>query len=177
VRKNDENWEMKLLLRANRPSSCEDCGMWNVSRKFFRLTSDLKWFALRSVWTLAITYAGLELFGFKRLLDHIQWIVPITGQCSSVSPDAVRTWTLLFSGVAKRMRLPLKCLGRSLALCWILRLRGLEATVHIGVRKEHDELDAHAWVQFGDCVINDVEDVADRYTPVIPSYWGIVSRL
>ena len=87
----------------------------------------------------------------------------------------VRTWTLLFSAVARRMPLPLKCLGRSLALCWILRLRGVDATVHIGVRKEHDELDAHAWVQFGDCVINDAEDVADRYTRVIPSYSGIDS--
>ncbi len=150
--------------------------MWTGSRKFFRLTSDLKWFVLRSVWTLAITYAGLELFGFKRLLDHILRIAPIR-RAATVSPDAVRTCTLLFSAVARRMPLPVKCLGRSLALCWILRLRGVDATVHIGVRKEHDDLDAHAWVQFGDCVINDTEDVADRYTRVIPSYSGIDSGL
>jgi len=151
--------------------------MWTVLHKFFRLSNDLKWFVLRSVWTLAITYAGLELFGFKRLLDHSERIVPVTGQASSVSPASVRRCTLLFSAVARRMPLPLKCLGRSLALCWILRLRGVDATVNIGVRKEDDELDAHAWVQFGDRVINDAEDVAQRYSRVMPSYSGIDSGL
>lgn len=146
--------------------------MWTVLHKFFRLSNDLKWFVLRSVWTLAISYAGLELFGFKRLLRHIERISP-TGRGTAVSPDGLRVRVILFSAVARRMPLPLKCLGRSLALCWILRLRGVDATVHIGVRKEHDELDAHAWVQFGDCVINDEEDVADRYTRVMTSYSGI----
>ncbi len=151
-------------------------GMWNVFQKFFRLPSDSKLFVLRSVWSLAITYAALELFGFKRLLDHIRRIALGT-RADSHSPDKVRTWTLLFSAVARRMPLPLKCLGRSVALCWILRLRGVDARVHIGVRKEHDELNAHAWVQFGDCVINDAEDVSNRYTRVMPNYSGIDSGL
>ena len=77
--------------------------------------------------------------------------------------------------MAQRWPLPLKCLGRSVALCWLLRQQGIDATVHVGVRKENDGLDAHAWVQFGDFVINDTENVTERYTRVLPSYSRIDS--
>jgi hypothetical protein len=117
-----------------------------------------------------MTYAGLEVFGFKRLLSGIQHPVPVGGRVPDHGPEEIRTYTHLFSAVARRFPLPLKCLGRSVALCWLLRLQGVDATVHIGVRKENNGLDGHAWVQFGDLVINDTEDVGEHYTRVIPTY-------
>lgn len=39
-----------------------------------------------------------------------------------------------------------RCLTRSLALCSLLRERGHEAEVKIGVRREHGAFLAHAWV-------------------------------
>lgn len=64
----------------------------------------------------------------------------------------------------------MKCLGRSVALCWLLRGLGVDATVHIGVRKGEQGLDAHAWVQRGDFVITDAEDVAERYIRIVPEF-------
>ena len=122
-----------------------------------------------------MTYAGLEVFGFKRLLSGIHHHAPVGGRVPDHRPEEIRTCTHLFSAVARRFPLPLKCLGRSVALCWLLRLQGVNATVHIGVRKENNGLDGHAWVQFGDLVINDTEDVGEHYTRVIPTYAEIDS--
>src|SRR6266851_4565895 len=140
--------------------------MWNTSRKFLRLPWELKRFVLRSVLILPITYAGLRLFGLKRLLTGIQRVAPVGGRVPDRCPEEIRTYVHLFSAVVRRCPLPLQCLGRSVALCWLLRLQGIDAKVHIGVRKEQDCLDGHAWVQSGDLVINDTEDVGEHYTRV-----------
>lgn len=40
-----------------------------------------------------------------------------------------------------------RCLHRALALKWMLAARGIEADLRIGVRRESDELSAHAWLE------------------------------
>jgi len=147
--------------------------MWNACHKFFKLPAESKGFVLRTILILPMTYAGLELFGLNRLLARIQRLAPNAGQMPQPSLQEIQAYTHLFSAVARRCPLPLQCLGRSVALCWLLRQQGIDAKVHIGVRKENNALDAHAWVQVGDFVINDTENVADRYTRIVPGYSGI----
>ena len=146
--------------------------MWNTPRKFLRLPWELKRFVLRSVLILPATYAGLEVLGFKRLLSGIQHLVPVDEPVPDRRLEEIRTYTHLFSAIARRCPLPLTCLGRSVALWWLLRLQGIDTTVHIGLRKENNGIDGHAWVQYGDLVINDAEDVGEHYSRVIPTYSG-----
>jgi Transglutaminase-like superfamily len=120
-----------------------------------------------------MTYAGLRVFGFKRLLAGVQLLAPVGEPVPERCPEKIRIYVHLFSAVARRCPLPLRCLGRSVALCWLLRLRGIDAKVHIGVCKNHNSLHGHAWVQCGDLVINDTEDVGEHYTRVFPTYSGI----
>lgn len=47
------------------------------------------------------------------------------------------------------------CLRRSVTLLRELNRLGLAATLHIGVRTAADAVEAHAWVQVADVVIND----------------------
>ncbi len=147
--------------------------MWNACPKFFRLPAESKRFVLRTILILPMTHAGLKLFGLNRLLPRIQSLSPDIRELPEPSLQEVQTYARLFSAVARRCPLPLQCLGRSVALCWLLRQQGIDATVHIGVRKENNALDAHAWVQSGNFVINDTENVAERYTRIVPGYSGI----
>ncbi len=55
------------------------------------------------------------------------------------------------------------CLRRSLTLIRELNRTGLAATLHIGVRNVGENVEAHAWVQAGDVVLNDDPYVADSY--------------
>lgn len=104
------------------------------------------------------------MMGLKAFLKVMERLTSVTPKSSEYSPEEARRDTQLFSAVAKRFPFPLKCLKRSLALCWLLRWHGADAALHLGVRKGYQGLDAHAWVQIGDLVMNDSKDVTERYT-------------
>lgn len=144
--------------------------MLKAPRQFFRLSAEQKWFVLRALIILPTTYAALELFGLQPLLGFIRRFAKVDGSIRDCPTAQLRTYTRLFTAVARSCPFPMKCLGRSVALCWLLRGLGVDATVHIGVRKGEEGLDAHAWVQRGDFVINDAEDVAERYIRIVPEY-------
>jgi hypothetical protein len=55
------------------------------------------------------------------------------------------------------------CLHRSMALWWMLRRRGLDTRLMMGVRKGDAGLEAHAWVNHAGVVLNDEPDVEHRY--------------
>jgi hypothetical protein len=57
------------------------------------------------------------------------------------------------------------CLSQSLTLCRLLRRRGIEAQLKIGVRRAGTTLEAHAWVQLADTPLNDTPDVPQRFAP------------
>lgn len=57
------------------------------------------------------------------------------------------------------------CLPESTALWWMLRRRGLPAELRLGVRTTLGHFEAHAWVEHGGRVLNDVPDIARIYAP------------
>lgn len=57
------------------------------------------------------------------------------------------------------------CLQKSLLLWWLLRRRGIESELRIGVRKKAEVLEAHAWVEYQGCVLNDRSDVDQHFAP------------
>jgi hypothetical protein len=58
------------------------------------------------------------------------------------------------------------CLPRSVTLWSMLRQRGIESEVRIGVRKHGDGIEAHAWVVCCDAVLNDGRDVERTFPPL-----------
>ena len=61
------------------------------------------------------------------------------------------------------------CLRRSVTLIRELHRRQLGATMHIGVRQGEDGVQAHAWVQIADEVVNDDPDVVATYVQLSTS--------
>jgi hypothetical protein len=60
------------------------------------------------------------------------------------------------------------CLKRSLVLCRFLRGRGISCDLRIGADLSHGELSAHAWVEHAGVVLNDSDDVAQRFASLEP---------
>ena len=56
------------------------------------------------------------------------------------------------------------CLRRSLCLKRMLKRRGINTLLCFGVSKEGQQINAHAWVECKDGVINDSADIATRYS-------------
>jgi len=57
------------------------------------------------------------------------------------------------------------CLQKSLVLWWLLRWQDMESELRIGVRKQEGLLEAHAWIEYQGCVLNDRSDVDQRFAP------------
>jgi hypothetical protein len=57
------------------------------------------------------------------------------------------------------------CLQRSLPLWWMLKRQNIHGDLKIGVRLNQQQCEAHAWVEYLGCVLNDSEDVSERFTP------------
>ncbi len=60
----------------------------------------------------------------------------------------VRRVAWLVDVAANRQPVIVRCLARSLALAWMLRRRGLNPEFRIGVKRDGDGVDAHAWVEW-----------------------------
>lgn len=61
------------------------------------------------------------------------------------------------------------CLPRSILLWWLLRRRGIEADVQIGVRLSDRGLEAHAWVERDGVVLNDREEMKRHFQVLVPA--------
>ncbi|PSB55401.1 lasso peptide biosynthesis B2 protein [Chamaesiphon polymorphus] len=55
------------------------------------------------------------------------------------------------------------CLKQSLVLWILLRSQGIISVLRIGVRTETDKFSAHAWVEYQGIVLNDTDDVHQRF--------------
>ncbi|MGB5136192.1 MAG: lasso peptide biosynthesis B2 protein [Prochlorococcaceae cyanobacterium] len=67
--------------------------------------------------------------------------------------------------VAHHVLPPDNCLTRAVYLQWLLRRRGVQADLRLGVQLVHGQLRAHAWVEAAGHPLNDSDDVAERYLP------------
>lgn len=55
------------------------------------------------------------------------------------------------------------CLAKSLALWWLLARQGITSSLRIGIRKENDKLQAHAWVEREGLALNEPEEQHRHY--------------
>lgn len=94
----------------------------------------------------------------------VRALVPTAG-AGSLSIDPDRSVQIAHAVDAGLGVLPLAptCLRRSVTLLRELIRVGLAANLHIGVKTVADTVEAHAWVQAGDVVVNDDSAVTKSY--------------
>ena len=83
--------------------------------------------------------------------------------------EGARRLSWVVETAARRGPWRANCLQRSLLLWWYLYRRGLSGDLRIGVRRRPDgvpgtaTLDFHAWVEHAGVVLNDVDDIRERF--------------
>jgi hypothetical protein len=55
------------------------------------------------------------------------------------------------------------CLAKSLALWWLLGRQGIASHLRIGIRKENEKLEAHAWVERDGVALNEPDEHHRHY--------------
>jgi hypothetical protein len=133
----------------------------------WRLSSAERRALAQALVLLPLTALALWLVGFRRWQAALARVAPV-----EVSPDGRdeadairegRAVARLVDAAARHGPYRATCLPRSLVLWWLLRRRGIDGQLRIGVRKEAGRFEAHAWTEFRGTVLNDGEDVRERF--------------
>lgn len=117
---------------------------------------------------LTLTWLGLRSLGFQRwqkLLSRLTPAAPGTVEISESFLDRCRAMARVEQSVARCLPFQSNCLDQSVALWWMLRRRGIAATMHIGGRKEAANFEAHAWVEVGGFTFPEMSGGNSPFTP------------
>jgi hypothetical protein len=115
-----------------------------------------------SAFLLPACAAALRVAGFARIRS---WLTrPSHNRSAALHVDPPRLASLV-NAASYRLPIPCSCLTRSLVLDWMLRRRGVESNLRIGVRLVEGRLEAHAWIEVDGHPLNDSTAVTDRFAP------------
>jgi Transglutaminase-like superfamily len=114
---------------------------------------------------VAVKWVALpRLMGFMARCMGNRWLgrFPVNHSCYEVAQLA------LLADVAARVTHGQgRCLGRSLLLFWLLKVRGEPAELSIGISKDAAALHSHAWIELRGRVIGDHPQLIRRFVSLL----------
>jgi len=122
---------------------------------------------------LLLSWAGLRLLGTKRMLGIAQPEVSIARNQQNIKIQATGYTQRCaeLTAIAAHHCLPRgSCFPQSLALCWLLRKKGLEAQIRIGIKPHSAPLLAHAWVEYQAMVLGNQESEYSAFPDLLKQY-------
>jgi hypothetical protein len=120
---------------------------------------------LRAAALLPLISASLSLRGFRKTQAFLQKFLPSSNEIQdSSAPAALVELTVRMVRAAVRHSVGHPtCLEESLELWWLLRRQGMACELRIGVRKEGEKFEAHAWVERNGAALNEPEALHEHY--------------
>lgn len=131
-----------------------------------------KWLAFKAFFILQTFNLAIRLWGFRPLYQRLERATRATVQePEELTAPQVKRLGGVVSVANRRMRLlQVACLSESLTTWWLLRRRGVDAQLWLGVRKVDQHLAGHAWVENqGQVVSGDAELPADFTGFLLPT--------
>ena len=132
------------------------------------------WLIADSLVLMPLLALALKLTSFRRVQAALRYTSPMlvpelsparTAQAKQLTLLRARRVAGIVNAVAARGPYRANCLKRSLALWWLLRQRGIDTTLRIGVRKGENNFEAHAWIEYDSVVINDRPAFVRQFIP------------
>jgi hypothetical protein len=134
--------------------------MWERLRRFSALERPAQRLFLRALVLLPLVTLSLRWRGFRATQAALQRFLSNPNQESDAalaSKDAALTAHMVNAADRHGLVHP-SCLAKSMALWWLLGRRGIPARLRIGIRKEKEKFEAHAWVEHDGNALNEPDD-------------------
>jgi Transglutaminase-like superfamily len=138
-------------------------------RKLQQLSWSERWLLLQAFLILPLVALGVRGFGLRPVHTFLANLRPLD---QTLDEDSGKLLLPRAGAIARMVKIAArhgpwrpKCLTQSLALWWFLRRQKIDGDLRIGVQPNGDQLEAHAWVTFQGVVLNDGDDVHQRYAP------------
>ncbi len=139
--------------------------MWERFRRFSALERPAQELFLRAIVVLPLVALSLRWRGFRATQATLQRFLSNTSQepdASLVSRDTVVTVHMV-TAADRHGLVHASCLAKSLTLWWLLARRGIPSHLRIGIRKEEEKFEAHAWVERDGAAVNEPDEHHRHY--------------
>ena len=141
---------------------------WSKWLRYRKLPSRERKIVLSAMALLPLTKVGLRFVGFRRWKRLIERVSAPVSQQRMMEPSAglklAETVARAAASAERHSAGTSNCLERSLTLWWLLRREGIDGELHIGARKNHSHLEAHAWVELRGTILNESADIHKHYS-------------
>jgi hypothetical protein len=132
-------------------------------RRWRRLPASEQSTTLAVACLVPLVSVSLHSIGFQLTLNWVERTARGSRLEASPDPAVLAEAARALARVRQRTPWTGRCLARALSLWWVLRRRGVSASVNLGVNRTEDALEAHAWVVYEGRAIGDSASVADGY--------------
>jgi len=140
--------------------------MWERLRRFRALERPAQSLFLRAILLLPMIALSLRWRGFfwtQAMLERFLSIGTALEDSGEADRRAAMTAHMVrvadWSGLVHP-----SCLAKSLTLRWLLMRQGIAADLRIGIRKENEQIAAHAWVERNGTALDEPEEHHRHYS-------------
>ncbi len=140
--------------------------MWERLRRFSALERPAQELFLRAVVLLPLVALSLRWRGFRATQVALQrFLSKANPECDAVltGKDAAVTAHMVNAADRHGLVHP-SCLAKSLTLWWLLGRQGIPSHLRIGIRKEKESFEAHAWVECGGAALYEPDEHHHHYS-------------
>ncbi len=139
--------------------------MWERFRRFSALERAAQGIFLRAIVLLPLVTLSLRWRGFRAtqaVLQRLHSKANPEHDAALMSKNASMTAHMVNAADRHGLVHP-SCLAKSLTLWWLLARQGILSHVRIGIRKEEEKFEAHAWVERDGAALNEPEEHHRHY--------------
>lgn len=149
--------------------------MWKRLRRFSALERPAQRLFLRAMVLLPLISLSLRWRGFRATQALLQrFLSNANSEQNRAKLHERAALTAHLVNSADRQGLSsTSCLAKSLALWWLLGRQGIDSHLRIGIRKEEEKFEAHAWVERDGAALNEPEEYHRHYA----AFAGALSSL
>lgn len=138
--------------------------MWERLRRFSALGRTARGLFLRAAALLPLISFSLRVRGFRKTQALLQGFFPTSNEeADSSLPRRIELTVRMVRAAVRHSIGHPTCLEESLALWWLLGRQGIVSEVRIGVRKQNEKFEAHAWVESAGTALNEPESLHAHY--------------
>jgi hypothetical protein len=136
------------------------------AKKFLQLPTSEKCMLFEALLLLPLCAVVLRLRGVRCLLPASAESFPIADHPGQgVALQQARSAARMVALAARWGPYRATCLKQSLVVFRLLCQRGITCNLRIGVRRESNQIKAHAWVEYQGEALNERPDIQQRFVP------------
>jgi hypothetical protein len=139
--------------------------MWERLRRFSALERRARKLFLRAAVMLPLVSVSLRLRGFRATQATLQQLLSSANlqEDSAIASKQVALTAHMVNSADRHGWVHPSCLAKSLTLWWLLGREGIASHLRIGIRKEKEKFEAHAWVERDGAALNEPEEHHHHY--------------